>query len=80
MTERTYWQGIGHAASHLLNAFFAGRDETASCRIGRHRQKHGGLHWYVTPVAWFLELVDPGHLARAVENERRNAEAEVGGE
>ena len=51
-------------------------DETISSRLGKLARRHGGkVPWY-RPLSWsisaLLELVDPGHLKKAIEDDEGN--------
>lgn len=58
----------------LGNAFAGGDpDETISSRLGKLARRHGGkIPWYRPLswlIAWGLEVVDPGHIRDAIEED-----------
>jgi hypothetical protein len=65
--KKYIWRNL-IAIDQLVNALFNGDpDETISSRLGKYRDRHGKLCWYLAPIGWMLEKLDPGHLTNTQE-------------
>lgn len=57
------------AIDQLFNAlFFGDPDETISSRLGKMK-KLGHLNVFGRLIDWFLDLLDPGHTTKAIEED-----------
>lgn len=56
------------AFDQLVNTLFGGDpDETISSRWGRYENRHNGtLPWYLRPMAWVVNKLDPGHFQKHI--------------
>ena len=69
-----YIYNVVLSVDQLGNSLLLGDpDETISSRIGRIKRKWGGTIPWTRPVAkitdWLLEIIDPGHSERAIEDD-----------
>lgn len=63
---KAYLWAVLISLDQFANTVLGGHpDETISTRVARNRDKP---YWRV--VAWFIELIDPGHLDAAEEPEK----------